>query len=299
MQLTPTETVHYRLSRGNHPCLCGVTKISHDTPCTVSINLMSILLPTKEEHQENDIVQSRAAHQETHTTKTSSFPLLSAAVEVATSAYARSDSFVHLTALNIINNICGLLDESIHALIDDCVVEQQLLFTNLCQRLVEKYQNLVTAVLTTNSTFTRSSTATLSIKESTNATATAAITAEVLNVLDQLHFLNNLFQCGVRSLNVWLCEWILRYVIFDPLMAKIASYGATSTSTESSPTAKNKHCTEKRVMAQVAAYFLSQIMLIIDYKPFSGMCAMAILHPLSPAAAGKMTETSKHYALTQ
>jgi len=261
---------------------------------------MSILLPTKEEHQENDIVQSRAAHQETHTTKTSSFPLLSAAVEVATSAYARSDSFVHLTALNIINNICGLLDESIHALIDDCVVEQQLLFTNLCQRLVEKYQNLVTAVLTTNSTFTRSSTATLSIKESTNATATAAITAEVLNVLDQLHFLNNMFQCGVRSLNVWLCEWILRYVIFDPLMAKIASYGATSTSTESSPTAKNKHCTEKRVIAQVAAYFLSQIILIIDYKPFSRMCAVAILHPLSPAAAaGKTTVTSKHYALTQ
>jgi hypothetical protein len=142
-----------------------------------------------------------------------------------------------------------------------------------------------------------SSTATLSIKENTNATATAAITSEVLNVLDQLLFLNNLFQCGVRSLNVRLCEWILRCVIFDPLMVKIASYGATSTSTESSPTAKNKHCTEKRVIAQVAAYFLSQIILIIDYKPFSRMCAVAILHPLSPAAAGKTTETSKHYAL--
>ena len=83
----------------------------------------------------------------THTMNKSSFPLLSAAVEVATSAYARSDSFVRLTALNIINNICGLLDEFLHGLIDECVVEQQLLFTNLCQCLVEQYQNLVTAVL--------------------------------------------------------------------------------------------------------------------------------------------------------
>jgi hypothetical protein len=218
------------------------------------------------------------------TTTITSFPLLSAAVEVAVSPYAKSDSFVRLTALNIIINICGLLDESIHALIDDCVVEQQHLFTHLCQGLMEQYRTIVSLVLTATGT-------------SNDDSTTTATTAEVLNLLDQLHFINNLFQCGVRSLNVRLCEWILRYVVFDPLMQKIA------TSSSSSIHSNNKIIfTEQQVMAHVAAYFLSQMLLIVDYKPFSRMCAVAILHPLSPAAAtasGKAIEASKNYAVTQ
>jgi len=118
------------------------------------------------------------------------------------------------------------------------------------------------------------------------------LVTEVMNLLDQLHFLNDIFECGVRSLNVRLCEWILRDVVFDPLMQRIA--------VKKVETLSGDKFSEEQAMAHVAVYFLSQMFLTIEYTPFCRMCAVAILHPFSPASLhfGGKVETSKDYALT-
>ena len=41
---------------------------------------------------------------------------------------------------------------------------------------------------------------------------------EIGELQDQLYFINDLLQCGVRPLNVRLCEWLLRRVVFSPLL---------------------------------------------------------------------------------
>ncbi|GMI20194.1 hypothetical protein TeGR_g1466 [Tetraparma gracilis] len=132
----------------------------------------------------------------------STFPLFTAAVAAASSPYARTDSFVRLTALNIVVNVCKIKHDAIRRVIADSVSSQRELLGTLTGRFDEQ-----AAVL-------RKLTAGASTDEARSDSTASAIE----ELQDQLYFINDLLQCGVRPLNVRLCEWLLRRCIFSPLM---------------------------------------------------------------------------------
>ena len=53
------------------------------------------------------------------------FPLFTAAVKAASSNYAMTDSFVRLTALNIVVNVCKIEHDAIRRVIGESVEEQK------------------------------------------------------------------------------------------------------------------------------------------------------------------------------
>lgn len=56
----------------------------------------------------------------------STFPLFTAAVTAASSEYAKTDSFVRLTALNIVVNVCKIEHDAIRRVIGESVDEQKV-----------------------------------------------------------------------------------------------------------------------------------------------------------------------------
>ena len=58
----------------------------------------------------------------------------------------------------------------------------------------------------------------LTTGDQSDAARHSMILDEIGELQDQLYFINDLLQCGVRPLNVRLCEWLLRRVVFKPLL---------------------------------------------------------------------------------
>ncbi|GMH87319.1 hypothetical protein TL16_g10816 [Triparma laevis f. inornata] len=136
----------------------------------------------------------------------STFPLFTAAVRAASSEYAETDSFVRLTALNIVVNVCKIEHDAIRRVIGESVEEQKVgfnlfaLLTVLITRLNKHIQHIST------------------ITAADPPADHNSIADAIGEIQDQLYFINDLLQCGVRPLNVRLCEWILRKVVFSPLL---------------------------------------------------------------------------------
>jgi hypothetical protein len=149
----------------------------------------------------------------------STFPLFTAAVTAAASDYARTDSFIRLTALNIVVNVCKIQHDAIRRVIGDSVDEQRALLTILTSRLVDQISLL--HKLTTGPVVAPS--------------RSDALNGAIGELQDQLYYINDLLQCGVRPLNVRLCEWLLRRVIFSPLMAGMLTKFAADSQSAQTP----------------------------------------------------------------
>ena len=130
------------------------------------------------------------------------FPLFTAAVNAASSEYAKTDAFVRVTALNVVVNVCKIEHDAIRRVIGESVKEQRALLKTLTTRLVERIKRM--NKLTTG--------------DHSDSARHSLILDEIGELQDQLYFINDLLQCGVRPLNVRLCEWLLRRVVFKPLL---------------------------------------------------------------------------------
>ena len=241
------------------------------------------------------------------------FPLFSASVEVATSSYAKSDAFVHLTALNIILNICQIPSDEISKTIGNAIHDQRKLFFYLCAKMNKIHSNLIYLLpepSITSPNWLNHDISNIKDEENDNQFKKRAdnFSRTVIELQDQIHFINDLLRCGVRSLNVRLCEFILRNMIFNPLLEHFNIDTNSSTNPLSSSNddlsdfrrlmdrkkqedlAHTNHqeqrhsislSTESEAGIRVSALVLIQFFLTMEYPPLLRMIVVSLLHPKS------------------
>lgn len=191
------------------------------------------------------------------------FPLLSATIETGTSSYAQSDSFVHITCLNLMVDIMQISFEPVRSWVSyNAESEQNHLADHLCQLLLRRYRKI----------------ANLTIGPVVDAVRSKAIGGQLAGLDDEMEILNDLFSCGISRLNVRLCEALLRQVVsvllknLLPLKERhFLQVGVTDTDV----------IPDREAFAQTSAYCLSRLFHSLDFSPFVRMLAVALLHPLS------------------
>jgi hypothetical protein len=191
------------------------------------------------------------------------FPLLSATIETGTSSYAQSDSFVHITCLNLMVDIMQISFEPVRSWVSyDAEIEQKHLVNHLCQLLLRRYRKI----------------ANLTIGPVVDAVRSRAIGGQLAGLNDEMDVLNDIFGCGISRLNVRLCEALLRQVVSVLLKNLLPSrerhflhVGVTDADV----------IPDREAFAQSSAYCLSRLFHSLEFSPFVRMLAVALLHPLS------------------
>jgi len=253
----------------------------------------------------------------------SQFALFPAAVEVAISSYTSSESsFVHLTALNIILNLCQIQSDDIRSSIGECVRAQHLFFQYLCRKLLSIYDILVQLVTSEEKPLNPGGNK-INSEDNKNENMifrSEQITRAIAKLQDELHFLNDLLLCGVRPLNVRFSEFILKHVIYSHIL-KPWDQNATDQTTDAldgfdmnlnddgimtskvhaqqeqgigTPSESNalpqagyvcitENVNESEAKQMVSALFLTQCFLTLEYAPLLRMLAVSLLHPNVPS----------------
>lgn len=190
------------------------------------------------------------------------FPLFFATVEVVTSSYAKSDSFVHEKCLKLLVNLMQAPDPSIRTLVSAATAEHQKLSLHICQQLLDRYHRL--AMLTTGPVV--------------DPIRSNSIAGQLISFQNEIESLNDVLWCSVRPLNVRTCEYLLQRVV-SLLLRNLVSTNRRSLLAVG--TVDIDVIPEREALAQVSIVFLSQLFLRLKYAPFIRMLAVAVLHPLS------------------
>ena len=203
-----------------------------------------------------------------------SFPLFYAAVEVISSPLnvARTDSFISTTVLNVILNICQLQVEEIRVVISKSYLEQRMLFSHICNELVERFEAIAYIVKVGNRT---------------DSTQNAFLGQEVQKLEDQLLFMNDLLWCSHRKMNVRFCEYIMQCAIYYPIIESISGRQSRMESIQGDKKTEDgdeevSSYSEVEAKSETAVFFLLKIFNAIDYTPFLKMIAVALMHPFAP-----------------
>jgi len=226
---------------------------------------------------------------ENNTIALPTFPLLYSAVKVASSHFCefQADDFVHTTALSIILNICQLPSREIREVVGESLTEQCSLLSTLCEGITEQYEIISKLVIGSC----------VALKRHT------LVKRELIKLEDTLHFVNDLCLCAVRTLNVKLCEYMLRYIVFKPLLQNMLidnSNCLVGKCTNGQDIDPNGIVSEDEAYAQTSVFFLTQIFMTVHYQPLLKMIAVALLHPytLSRQHFNDIADDGKDYILT-
>ena len=208
------------------------------------------------------------------------FPLFHAALEVGTSAYAQTDSFVRITALSIIVNIMKINNPTILAWVSAAIPELRKLAHHFCQLLLQCYFRL----------------SDLTIGPIVDGIRCNAVQAQIVALQDQINVLNDVFSCGINGLNVRLCEMLLQGVVIvalknlePPTERSFISVGISDLDV----------IPRRESLAQVSCIFLAQLFRHVDYVPFLRMLAVALFHPKSTPLLVNCCATNSNLALNQ
>ena len=188
------------------------------------------------------------------------FPLFSAAVSIAMSKYARTDSFGHITALSIVVNLCQTSSDLVVGMIEDDVLSQQSLFDHLCREVLSWCSRAQIDI----------------INYDKNRNLCQKLEGNLMDLQDKLQFLNDLLMCGIKQLNVRLCEHILRRVIYGYIIPQLCNSRDQLVASQS--IAISLHTAKMHV----SVMFLTQIFAVVQYKPLLKMVVVSALHGLTP-----------------
>lgn len=191
-----------------------------------------------------------------------SFPLLHAALEIGTSAYAQADSFVHITCLSIIVNTMKIDTPQIQSWVSTAVPEMTRLCEHLSELLLNQYNKI----------------ADLSTGPIADCLRCNAIATQLVALQDHISVLNDVLSCGVPGLNVRLCEDLIRRVVVvvlknlePPKERNFLIVGVSDLDV----------VPHREALAQTSMIFLLRLFQYSDYIPFVRMLAVALFHPKS------------------
>jgi len=194
----------------------------------------------------------------------SSFPLLHAALDVGTSAYAQSDSFAHITCLSMIVNTMKIDTAPVRAWVSTAVPEMQHLCEHLSQLLLDRYHRMVD----------------ISTGPIVDGLRCNAVGAQLVALQDQINVLNDIFSCEIPGLNVRLCEELIRSCVL-PVLSNLEPPKERSflhVGVSDLDVIPHREC-----LAQGSMVFFAQLFQFVDYVPFVRMLGVALFHPHSCA----------------
>ena len=190
------------------------------------------------------------------------FPLFSAALEAASCVYAQSDCNVYENCLNVIISIVQSSHQPIRLWLSDAGCEQQQLAEHLCQCLLDRYRRICN----------------LSTGPVVDAIRSNAIAGQIASLHEQIAIVNEVFWSGVGSLNVRLCECLLRKVVSVVLKNLVPERPFLNVGIVDGDVVP-----EREASAQVSWMFLAQLFTNLEYAPFQRMLAVSVLHSRSIA----------------
>lgn len=192
------------------------------------------------------------------------FPLFTAIVGVLTSTYSRSNSFVHASCLNLLVGLMQVSNPTLQTWIDDCAeTEQNQIADHFCFLLVDSYNRL----------------SNLMVGPVVDVVRSKALETQLDSFKRRVYVLNDIFCCNHPSLNMKLCENIVRNFVFGCLLRDILpsnerrflSVGASDLDV----------LPDMESSAQVAVLLLARLLNTVEYAPFARMIAIAVFHPYS------------------
>ena len=221
-----------------------------------------------------------------HTTmkkqSTTNFSLFSATLETGTGSFAESNSFVHATCLNLIVDLMQMQDSAIQRWVrEEAQQEQVLLAHHLCDVFLRRHRRMV--ILTNGPVV--------------DSVRCDTLAGQMQGLNDQIDILNDVFECGIRSLNVRLCELILERVIGR--LWRDLVYGDSLTNNDNHhetmstfPSASSYRQSllavgcldadvipEREALAQVSLISFAAFFHRLRFGPLVRMIAVALFHP--------------------
>eukprot|EP00536_Pseudo-nitzschia_multiseries_P013912 jgi/Psemu1/213169/e_gw1.629.13.1 len=203
------------------------------------------------------------------------FPLFTAALEIASSTYAQSDSQSYATCLAIIINIMHIPHPPIQTWICRSSTSQRILADHLCQRLLERYHRMVN--------ITRGPVV--------DGARHNSIVSQLVGLKDEMGMVHEIFWSGVRGMDVRLCESLLQRLV--SVLLKSLSQSPPARPFLVVGLIDLDVIPEQEAAAQVATIFFSYMFSNLVYVPFQRMLAVALFHPKSTPIWSKSTSMSK------
>ena len=198
---------------------------------------------------------------EVEKSKIPAFPLFSASLDAATSAYAHSDSAVYGACVDVAVSIMSIPHPPIQGWIGGSSSEQRRLSDHLCNRLLERYRSI--ANLTTGPVV--------------DPIRSNALTGQLVALTDHLLLINDVFWSGIQGLDVRLSESMLRKVV-SIMLNHLVSNGKFL---EDVGVIDADVVPEREAFAQTSLMVLSHMFFNVDYVPLQRMLAVALFHPKS------------------
>jgi hypothetical protein len=256
-----TPALYFILSQNciNELILC-ITPLSQWTDIA-----LNIILPVYVDLLKHLALQlSASPHLYPFFARSETFPLFSAALQTARTAYSQSNSLAHASCLRVLVELLPHRQHQQHQHLQShsqLQLEQQILADHLCAFLLDQYGRFRT----------------LLNGPVVNTMRSVAMTAQIANLHDQILILNSFFSCQAQSLNVRLCETLLQRFV-SVLVADLTARGGRpmlwivgETDTDVIPPTE--------AASQAATFVLAKLMERLDYRPFVRMLAVAIFHP--------------------
>ncbi len=191
------------------------------------------------------------------------FPLYSAILETATSAFAQSDSIMYGTCLVVAVNIMQISHAPIQDWVCNAGKEQRRLADHMCQRLLDRYYRIVN--LTTGPVV--------------DGVRSNAIAGQLAGLKDHMAMIHEVFWSGVRGLDVRLCESLLQQVV--AVLLKNLAANRRRSFLSGIGLVDSDVIPEQEALAQVSSVFLSLLFSTLSYVPFQRMMAVALFHEKS------------------
>jgi len=191
------------------------------------------------------------------------FPLFTAALETACSAYAQSDSQIYATCLAIIINLMHIPHLPIQTWICRSSISQRILADHLCQRLLDRYRRMVN--------ITRGPVV--------DGARHNSIVSQLVNLKDEMGMIHEIFWSDVRGMDVRLCESLLQKLV--SVLLKSLSQSPPARPFLVVGLIDLDVIPEQEAAAQVATIFFSYMFSNLVYIPFQRMLAVALFHPKS------------------
>lgn len=210
-----------------------------------------------------------------------SFSLFSALVEITTSIYGQSDSYVYATCLNLIVGLLRISNAPVRSWICHSEKEQKLLCKHIANFMMERYRRI--ANLTTGPVV--------------DAIRSKAIHGQLLALNDQINTINDIFSCGIDSLAVRLCETLMQHFVIPLIQNLLPRDGRNFISVGISDL---DVIPVMEADAQAASYVLSRLLLHLEFGPFHRMVTVTLLHHQTPKQFLSCHSTDKNapYSLT-
>jgi Uncharacterised conserved protein len=204
-------------------------------------------------------------------TPSTTFPLLSALLALTCSDYAQSHSFLHVTCLHLVVDLLHVPQSEVRHWLNDtdsnpnALRAQRLLVYHLCHdMLLRRYRQIVNIMK----------------GPVVDSSRHRALEGQIKGNADDLNALNDVFCAGIPTLNVRLCEFLLRDVVGLYVMNLLPS-------TWGRPSLPNVGVSdvdvipEMEAQVQAVVFVLSRYVQQLRYAPFLKMLVVTLLHPRS------------------